>query len=1061
MIKKITSKSKVTVKPFYILALLSWLWPAGHLLAQTVTEVFPTRVTSKSKVTLIGTGFTTTTAIAVNGISVASNSIKLISNTELTFQISHSGASDITGNLSVEGVSTPNTITYVAPTPKLLKNGAGSNVTKITEIFTTYNGFWRSSQWKAAPNNNDLKPNTSHDLLAFTYDGITYSTGVNDALLTANRVIFNKQLFYAYTTNGVDGVTQTFNYLAMADLIDGQVAEGTEITSPNILSTTIYEAITDGVNGLDLGTGVTNFNQAVDVKFYSSGGRLGAVNDGAPDFLISQIAMAGSTDIYYYADDMGNVLGRPIKLTILEENANDGDALLARWRLDLFSFANGLNYGLATPSLRAFSNNEERPLRMAAFRFEEFGIDASTIERINNVNMVAGGTADLAFIAYNRGSFDNRIPVFTQFPVSRSICKLPSTSSITFSATAIVGGDAVGDPEETLTYQWYKYNTPIEGATSSSYTISGNIELGHLGTYKLKVSNDFGSIIAPLSFTQGGTPTFWNGTSWELPPGYAQAGIVVSDQDKALVFSSDYNEAGDLEGCDCTVNSGANVTIPSGATLKLYNTMVVQSGGAFKLQDNASLIQTKEVPINLNTGSIQVERKVFNLHTDDVVFWSSPVDAYDVTGISAPYTTSNGQYHVNQLNAEGRVGDWVAASGLMAEGEGYSIQVPNAFVSSGFTAVFTGKARNGTFTVNVSKSITTNQPSEERRHWNLLGNPYPSAINVEAFLAANPSLEGHVKLWSHRSATGHSAPISFYTDFVYDYGTQYVTYNRTGATPDVFNGNIVSGQGFFVQVDNASAVSPVVFKNSMRFDEAENGYDNSGFSENGMPSVSDDNKQLLWLSLINENQSSSTTLVGYLEGATNGLDKHYDARSDGGAMSIYSIVMDRKMAIQGRFPFTVSDVVPLGVDIPSNGIYSIGIDHLKGALFAAQQQGIYLEDTYLETVHDLKASPYRFTVTAGDVKDRFILRYTDQQLSVVERQRKETFAFVKNAQLHVSALKNIDAIVVYDLTGKKLMDYDISGNSDSVAVPFQFSKGVYMTVITLENTGSVAKRVIN
>ena len=196
---------------------------------------------------------------------------------------------------------------------------------KSLKFLQPIKAFGDRSLWKANPDNMDLWPNTSHDLLAFTYGGVTYSTGVDDALLTSNGVTFDSQLFYAYTTNGVDGVTQPNNYLAMADLIDGEVGEGTTITSPDILGTTIFDVIIDGVNGLDLGTGITNFNQTSDVQFYSAGGQLGAVSDAMPDFLITQIADAGSTDIYFYADAEGNVVGRPIRLTIQQETDYAGD----------------------------------------------------------------------------------------------------------------------------------------------------------------------------------------------------------------------------------------------------------------------------------------------------------------------------------------------------------------------------------------------------------------------------------------------------------------------------------------------------------------------------------------------------------------------------------------------------------------------------------------------------------------------------------------------------------------------------------------------------------------
>ncbi len=58
------------------------------------------------------------------------------------------------------------------------------------------------------------------------------------------------------------------------------------------------------LNGLDLGTGVVDFNDTAEVRFFSGNGQEGALYDDIPDFLITQIANVDptKTDIYYYAD---------------------------------------------------------------------------------------------------------------------------------------------------------------------------------------------------------------------------------------------------------------------------------------------------------------------------------------------------------------------------------------------------------------------------------------------------------------------------------------------------------------------------------------------------------------------------------------------------------------------------------------------------------------------------------------------------------------------------------------------------------------------------------------
>ncbi|MBP1838555.1 T9SS type A sorting domain-containing protein [Formosa algae] len=1051
MSRKITQTRMINPLKYLLLAFVFTAF-ANRIQAQTVTEVYPSRVTTKSQVTLVGSGFTSATTISVSGVSISDKT--LVSETEMTFEISYTGTSDKSAELNVGGTATGFSLDYVAPTSKTLKNGTSSNVTKITEIFTTYNGFWRSSDWKADPTNQDLKPNSSHDLLAFTYDGVTYSTGVDDDLLTANRVTFDSQLFYAYSTNGVDGITHDGNYLAMGDLVDGEVGEGTSITSPEILSASIYEVLIDGTNGLDIGTGVTNFNQLSDVEFYSSGGQLGAINDAAPDFLISQIAQAGSTDIYYYADNSGNVVGRPIKLTIVQEEDTDGDALLANWRLDLYSFASGINYGLAEPKVRAFSSNEERPLRMAAFRFEDFGITADNIADINNINMVAGGTADLAFLAYNRGSFDIKTPVFDQYPVSSYVCDIPSTKNITFAATAEVSGTATGAAEETLTYQWYKYNTAIPGATSNTYTITDDIELDDIGTYKLLVSNSFGSVIVPVSLIQGGTPVFWDGSNWQLPPSYIEAGISVDPLDRRFVFSDDYSEATDLEGCDCIVPSGSNATIPSGSVLKLRNNVTVESGASLTIEDSASLIQVNEATDdNMNSGDIILKREA--AATDDFIVWSTPVESFNIEDISTPYTTTSYSWDVNN--------EWAAFSGIMADATGYAVQVP-AENEAGFTANFIGTPRNGTTTTDVVKSSDASIGAE-LKHWNLIGNPYPSALSADEFLATNNLLIGSIRLWANNlDISNVSSPLvsTQYESLSYNYNEEYISYNATGANPpQTTEGYISSGQGFFVQVDDAASAGEVVFTNNMRYDDSGLAYDNSHFFKTNVPTPNTDGKQLVWLSLIDASNASASALVGYVNGATLGKDKLYDAYSDVNTFDIYTMVEDSKMVIQGRpLPFDDTEDISVGVSLPSAGSYKIAIGDLSGSAFIDDAQDIYLEDTVLGMEHDLRSSPYEFTGEQGEFNDRFVIHF-EKTLSVSDNATSQTFVYINNNVLNIKSFKNIKAVNVYDLTGKQVVSFKTNNQGSEFSESFKFSRGVYLTSVVLEGDIVVTKKVIN
>ncbi|WP_434037284.1 T9SS type A sorting domain-containing protein [Formosa sp. 4Alg 33] len=1110
--KKITFLLLYNIISKQILTVLL-LFATTFVFAQTVTGVSPNRVTTNSIVTVTGTGF----SIATPPIVSVSNNITIseviyINSTEITFKVTNTAdvvyvngsedtSKDITGEVMFGSTGSGVNISFIAP--RLKTNSTGThNIKRVTEVFTTWDhdndgiGFWRSSWSDLDYYNPDVStlPNDSHDLLGFTFQGDIYSTGVDDALLGANISGVINQTFKAYSTNGVAGNTHKDNFLIMADKLDNKEGaleeiKGDPITTDDtaIYGQTVFDVIIDGVNGLDLGTGITNFNEDVSIRFYSGNGQFGAVDDDIPDLLITQIADSGNTDIYYYADEDGNVMGRPIKLALGNRN------IMFRWRVDLYDFIIDTDYNLATPQTRTFDSNERRDMKVIALELKDFEIISDVaaanysthgIENVNNINLSAGGKADMAFLAYNKSAFDIKSPVVTKTPVPRFICRLPSDKNILFEVEGeLDGGASPASSAETLRYQWFKYNDEISGATNQDYLVNGGgtIDDTHTGAYKVRIYNDFGTAVLPVTLTEGGVPATWDSftNSWKLPPVYS--GITVVDEDRSLIFSNDYNRAVDLEGCDCLVPAGRTVTIPSGSKLKLYNNIVVQGdlevvdeddasnnytipAGIFTLENNASLVQVNDADGNINEGDIIMKRLADEVKPLDYVYWSSPVSGFNISGI--PSSGKVYEWNPTVLNPNNSSGNWITASGEMQVGKGYIVQVPNN--GADFTTTFTGVPNNGTLTIAVEKSNPSALPNEGNQNFNLIGNPYPSAINVDKFLdfniGKNNNIEGAVHIWTHQGGFSYAdEDDEFYQNFAYNYEDSYLVVNGMGATPSnpSFDGNIASGQAFFVKRLNSVAVDNVEFTNTMRYDSSEDGYDNDEFFRGTKDKALE--KQLIWLSLVNEKRQSKSMLLGYTEGATYEKDRLYDAQANGDDFRIYSLISDEKMVIQGRpLPFSDADEVPLGIQVAANGSYQIGIDNLKGSLFENDGQDIYLEDTYLNMEHDLRHSPYLFTAVAGSSNDRFVLKYVAANtLSVGEDVSNNTYVYVNDATLYVKTTKTLKTIQVFDFSGKRVVNYSVINNANDFSSSFPFSNGGYIVKITLEDGSVINKKLIN
>jgi len=1128
----LTEEKTIAIIVFLFISLL------GFAQTPTVTNIFPTRVTHGSIVRIEGSGFTKAIKNSLTTGTIGRTDVKLESAELITFEIdekvgnnlNHSNEMDqlitLTG-VSYSPIDLNRELDYIGPRAKDLRSNRDF---RVDEIYTNWDwngsGFWSSTNYISSPDNNNTWPNDKHELIGFKMtDGTIYSTNVdNDLLLLAlgedpenppMTLPYEDTRYRAYSTNGVLGRTNSSHFILTGDLIDtdnnGNILVGIDenLTNGNIASLpeiseiSIFDVIIDGTNGLELGTGISNFNNNISVKFFSGNGKPGVIGDNEPDLLITQIAQAGGYDIYFYADEEDNVVGTPIEIFI----PNDNNTIIAEWQLDLFSFPQNQPIVSTSPNKRGQTGNEDqnRPIRMIGFKLEDFDIDATGlkennvnhIENINNINMVAGGTADIAFLAYNAGTFDIKSPIANPL-LSKFVCVADGSSNVTFEVAAGVDDGSGGitapisgqDPDQLLNFEWSKFNIPLSGPQTDSRTIN-SVGTNDLATYKVKISNEGGTIILPVSLSEGGTPTFWNGSAWTSPFG------TVADEDRNLVFSTDYSESGDLVGCDCVVASGSTVIIDEDDTLLLYDELIVQpeiledidegisqvDAGVIIFENNASLVQIKNVTLNQNSGEIIMKRnpKAENLKPFDFVYWSSPVEEFEIGNI-----TGNATYAWDPTINNSTIstyGNWtgVADTEEMLLGKGYIKRWNEESAPAGEAfAEFTGLPRNGIYTVPLALSPSEavddyNQDAGEL-NWNLIGNPYPSAINVKTFLEVNAgTIDGGVNLWTHGSPRAAGNPTPFYQSGggeTYS-PSDYITSNGTGSNPPEFEGNIASGQGFFVK---ALAVGNVVFNNTMRYDDGTNGgngnadpdsgtYGNDNFFRGAKTTKRNNssNDQKLWLSIINQNQMASTTLIGYVDGATLQKDNLYDATANGTNFGIYSLIDEQKMIIQGRpAPFTNTDVVPVGVNLSQAGVYSIGIDLLKGSEFVDNEQDIFIEDVYLNMVHDLRQSPYSFTAEPGEIKDRFLLRYTNNNatLSVANQNILNTFVFVNAQTLNIKSNKQITTVEVFDLTGKRVVRHYAMRETE-LKKDFNYANGVYLVNVLFEDGSTLTKKVLN
>jgi hypothetical protein len=392
-----------------------------------------------------------------------------------------------------------------------------------------------------------------------------------------------------------------------------------------------------------------------------------------------------------------------------------------------------------------------------------------------------------------------------------------------------------------------------------------------------------------------------------------------------------------------------------------------------------------------------------------------------------------------------------------------------------YTANFIGTPNNG----NISCPIYHgNLVGNNNDKYNLLGNPYPSAVDAQAFLTdlGNAAvLDGTIYFWTHNSGPSTAYVDPFYGDYVINYnGSDYASWNSLGPVGSrgsaattggsAPNGYIASGQGFFTRSSGTAPTgNPAVFKNTMRSSMNSQFYKMASIvqSERQLRITDNVEKHRIWLNMISNGGVFNQILVGYVEGATTGWDRTYDGVrfTDGNSSTFYSIIPEQNLVIQGRpLPFEVNDEVILGFKTTLQDDFSIRLDQFDG-LF--ENQDIFIEDKLLNIIHNLKLSPYQFTSNVGTFDDRFTLRFTDTALGINVAHSENIFATIQQKQLQISASENIKLVEIFDMTGKLILSHQPSSASKNLIEPFLYADGFYLSKIYLTNGVMHVKKLSN
>jgi hypothetical protein len=699
----------------------------------------------------------------------------------------------------------------------------------------------------------------------------------------------------------------------------------------------------------------------------------------------------------------------------------------------------------------------------------------------------ADWTISLTESCTDLGSFpaNPKIPPIVTVPTYNANCK---TATVGVTATeGYIGGN-------TLTYQWMVAapnattwtvltDTGIYSGTTTATLSVSNIATVLNYQYYCQIRENSGTCFTASNATKIGDAGVakWNGTDWRD----SNNAVTTPSLAKLVILDAAYNTttSGSFDACSLVVSAGVTATIGANTYINIQNDLTVT--GNLIVQSSGSLVQISDT--GSNTGNISMYRDA-SIKKLDYVYWSSPVKNFPVNNVITSMPT-NFIYKWEPVlaNPNGGEGFWKAAAGdIMSAGRGYIARGPtslNPDTATTATALFSGgEPNNGvipqtiyrgnmtaatlpTYTSANGIPFTVNDDDN-----NLLGNPYPSAISAADFLtynttAPNDVIEGSVRLWRH--GLSPAAIVNpFYNSYQYNYDiNDYITYNGTASIPAGFNGYITAGQGFFVLMHEGNFGNATVkFNNAMRV-KGNAPSNNSQFYKSGNTQTGHGiDRHRIWLDMVGPTGRVERTVIGYVPDATLEKDNMYDAYILGKTKEdFYSLINDERMIIQGRpVPFEANDRVRLGVKAPVQGTYTIAIAEVDG-LFSEADKPIYIEDTAMNIIHDLRQAPYNFTIAAGTFDDRFVLRYTNENLSTQDFVAADSKVIVASDQQAIkikSYAGNMKNIMLYDVLGRTVYTSKTVDSTEFEITGLTLSHQTLIVKILLESGQTVSRKII-
>ncbi len=450
--------------------------------------------------------------------------------------------------------------------------------------------------------------------------------------------------------------------------------------------------------------------------------------------------------------------------------------------------------------------------------------------------------------------------------------------------------------------------------------------------------------------------------------------------------------------------------------------------------------------------------------------------AYD--GTADPFAIA--PYWINKLTTNGAsYSDWVrvGSSAIINAGEGFTMKGTSGINSTIVDGIqnnpgsaqrydFRGKPNDGTINIPVLNG-----------EWTLTGNPYPSAIDLQAFLNGETNCDGSAYFWEQdKTINSH---------YIADYRGGYGTYSGADIyTPAIFysydgSGNQISvitspnnryqkkyspiGQGFMI---TGHADGNVQMKNSYRVYVKE-GVDNlSQFNKIASKKTTSQNtgaSQIRFNTLL-DNGPISQMVLAFNPLATDGVDRAMDAASpNDGPANNYFVINDNEFVIN-VMPIDIDKKIAIGFRNSAEANYKISVNEM---LNIPEVSNVYIHDISANLYYDIKNSIFDITLPAGtNNNSQYEITFKNGTLGVDNLAVQSGFIVrqdnvIKKLIISNPLQKELDSCSLYDVVGKMIFTKSKLGTDSSYTFSTSnLREGIYIVKLTTTDKSEVGTKII-